>query len=289
MNQHEVARHVAVGDTQLYIVERGAGYPLLVLHGGPGLDHHEFGDYLDALGDRYRLILVDLRGQGLSAPAAEATLTLEQMAVDVSALALALGLARYAVLGHSYGAFVALQHAVQFPGAAAQTIISSGIPSARFLAVIEANLQAFAPVELREQVMASWARERDAAMPEDVAAIMHDQMPFHFADPHDPRIAEFEARTAGAVYAPDVLRYFARQEYGAIEVEAALPGITQPLLVLAGRHDRTCSVAAADAIAHGAPHAKLIVFEQSGHMTYVEENARYLAVVRAFLDQYAGG
>ena len=35
-------------------------------------------------------------------------------------LARALRLERYAVLGHSYGAFVALQNAVDFPGQAAR-------------------------------------------------------------------------------------------------------------------------------------------------------------------------
>lgn len=286
MTQAESGRHVAIGDTRLYVVERGNGMPLIVLHGGPGLDHHEFADYLDPLADRCQLILVDQRGQGKSDKVPEATLTLEQMAADVSALAHALGLERYVVLGHSYGAFVALQHAISFPGAAAATIVSSGIPSARFLASVEQNLQAFEPAELREQVIASWARERDATTQEDVAAIMHDQMPFHFANPRDPRIAEFERRSGEAVYAPDVLRYFARQEYGAIEVEDKLASITQPLLVLAGRHDRTCVPEAAHAIAAGAPHAELVIFEHSGHMTYVEENERYLEVVRAFLDHH---
>jgi proline iminopeptidase len=94
-------RYVGIGDTRLYIVERGGGYPVLLLHGGPGLDHHEFGDYLDPLGDHYRLILVDQRSQGRSDQAPESTWTLEQMAADVSTLARALGLGRYAVLGHS--------------------------------------------------------------------------------------------------------------------------------------------------------------------------------------------
>ena len=54
--------------------------------------------------------LVDQRGQGRSDPAPERTWTLERMAQDVIMLARALGLRRYAVLGHSYGAFVALQN-----------------------------------------------------------------------------------------------------------------------------------------------------------------------------------
>jgi proline iminopeptidase len=84
------------------------------------------------------------------------------------------------------------------------------------------------------------------------------------------------------------LRHFSSQEYGGIELEDRLGTITRPLLVLAGRHDRSCSVAGATAIAAGAPHAELVVFEQSGHMTYVEENERYLATIREFLERHAG-
>jgi proline-specific peptidase len=279
-------RYVDVGDTRLYVVERGDGYPLLVFHGGPGLDHHSFGDYLDALADEYRLILVDQRSNGRSERSPEETWTLQQMAADVSALARTLDLGRYAVLGHSYGAFVVLQHAVDFPGEAAQTIVSSGIPSARFLEQIDRNLAAFEPVELREQVTSSWEREKFVRTQEEVAGLLHDQWPFQFADPHDPRIEDFERRTAGAIYSTDVLRHFASEEYGGIEVEDRLGDVTQPVLILAGRHDRTCSVEASEAIAEGVRHGELVVFESSGHMTYVEENDAYIRTVRDFLGRY---
>jgi len=279
-------RHVVIDDTRLYVVERGRGYPILALHGGPGLDHHTFGDYLDPLADRYRLILVDQRSQGLSDTAPPSTWTLEQMARDVTSLAKSMKLERYAVLGHSYGAFVALQNAVDFPGEAAQTIISSGIPSARYLDHVTRSLESFEPMDLREQVTASWARETSVETRQEVDALLHDQLPFHFADPLDPRIGEYERRTAGALNTPDVLRHFARQEYGGIDVEHRLQGVSHPVLVLAGRHDRACSIEAAQAIARGAPQAELVVFENSGHMTYVEETERYITAVRRFLDRH---
>ncbi len=281
-------RYVDIGDTRLYVVERGDGYPLLVFHGGPGVDHHSFGDYLDALADEYRLILVDQRSNGRSDRASEDTWTLQQMAADIGSLAQALDLGRYAVLGHSYGAFVVLQHAVDFPGDAAQTIVSSGIPSARFLAQIDRNLAAFEPVELREQVTRSWDREKYVRTQEDVAELLHDQWPFQFADPHDPRIEEYERRTAGSIYSTDVLRRFASEEYGGIEVEDRLGDVPQPMLVLAGRHDRTCSVEAAQAIVGGVRQGELVVFESSGHMTFVEENDTYIRAVQDFLRRHAG-
>jgi proline iminopeptidase len=275
---------VDVGDTRLHVVERGSGsLPLLVLHGGPGLDHTMFGSFLDELGDVCRLLLVDERGTGRSEPSMPETWTLQRHAADVEVLAAEMGLQRYAVLGHSFGAFIALQHAVDFPSGPAATIVSSGIPRERFLAGIAAQLEAFEPVELREQVSSSWAREATARTQAEVAALIADQLPFHFADPRDPRIGEVLASMGGAVYGPDSLRAAAVESHGAIDVERRLGEVAHPLLVLAGGHDRTCPVAAAEAIAAGVPGAELVIFEHSGHMTFVEENEAYVAAVRDFL------
>jgi proline iminopeptidase len=277
---------VRIDDCSLWVVERGPadGLPLIVLHGGPGLDHHEFADYLDPLcGDGVRLLLVDQRAQGRSEPTPSGAWTLERMAQDVIMLALALKLRRYAVLGHSYGAFVALQNAVDYPGQAIATVVSGGVASVRDLEGVAGALAAFEPVELREQVASSWERESSVTTPDEVGRLLHDQMPFHFRDPRDPRIAEYERRSAGAVYAPEVLRHFATADYGGIELDDRLVDVTQPVLVLAGRHDRVCPADASERMARRFPRAELHVFEESAHMTFVEEPQRYLEVLREFL------
>ena len=270
----------------LWVVERGPAdaLPLLVLHGGPGLDHHEFADYLDPLTERgIRLVLVDQRACGRSDRSSPQTWTLERFAQDVVMLARALRLDRYAVLGHSFGAFVALQSAVDFPGAAGATILSGIIPSMRFLDRIDANLESFEPVELRERVIASWAREPDVSTAAEFQELMRDQFPFHFADPLDPRIESYLERTADTVYAPEVLRHFAAAGYGAIEVEDRLHEVSSPVLVLAGLHDRTCVVEAAEVTATGIDDAQVVVFEKSGHMTFVEEPESYIEAVARFV------
>jgi proline iminopeptidase len=277
---------VRIDDCSLWVAERGPedGFPLMVLHGGPGLDHHEFGDYLDPVcDDGVRLLLVDQRAQGRSEPTPPSTWTLERMAQDVIMLALALKLRRYAVLGHSYGAFVALQNAVDYPGQAVVTVVSGGVASVRNLEGVADALESFEPAEQREQVASSWERESSVTTSEEVARLLHDQLPFHFRDPNDPRIADYERRSAGAVYAPEVLRHFATAEYGGIDLEDRLPEVTQPVLVLAGRYDRVCPAEASERMARLLPRAELQVFEESAHMTFVEEPERYLNVVRAFI------
>src|SRR5262249_5908906 len=130
---------------------------------------------------------------------------------------------------------------------------------------------------------ASWAHEQEVRTAEDVAALLRDQMAFHFADPRDPRIADFERRSEGSVYSPEVLRHFSQAGYGNIDVEDRLGEVQRPVLVLAGRPDRTCVVQGASAIADGIPGATLVVFEHSAHMAYVEEPERYVEAVRSFL------
>lgn len=282
----EDGRLVRIDDCSLWVVERGPadGSPLILLHGGPGLDHHEFADYLDPLiDDGHRLLLVDLRANGRSERTPPETWTLERLAQDVIMLALALKLERYAVLGHSYGAFVALQNAVDYPGQAARTIVSGGVASGRDLDGVGAALEAFEPVALREQVLGAWDREATATTEEDVASLMHDQWPFHFFDPSDPRIEEYERRSEGWVFAPEVLRHAATASYGGIEVQDRLVDVPQPVLVLAGRHDRVCTVDASTRMAALLPDAELHVFEESAHMMFVEQPEEYLDVVRAFL------
>jgi proline iminopeptidase len=276
-----------LNDTHLFVELRGPddGFPVIVLHGGPGLDHTMFGGHLDPLSDTYRLVLVDEREQGRSdRGTGPASWNLSQHASDTSAVAAELGVQRYAVLGHSYGAFIALQHAADAPGAATATIVSSGVPAMRFMDEVEKGLAVFEPEELRAQVTGSWEREATVQTEQECRQLLIDQLPWHFADPRDPRIAEMTFEDM--VFSPAVLRAASLEGGGLdIDVEAALPSVPQPVLALAGRHDRTCVPAAAEQIAALVPHGQLHVFERSGHMTFAEQPTEYVAVVRAFLDR----
>src|SRR5262249_59659821 len=122
-------------------------FPLLVLHGGPGLDHTEFSGYLDPLteGGSYRLVLADARAGGRSdRTALRGTWTRGRMAQGVSDLAARLGVrGGYATLGHSSGAFVVVQ-----------------------------QLAALEPAGLRPQVRLSWARGRQGRAPGPAAPVL---------------------------------------------------------------------------------------------------------------------
>src|ERR687883_933459 len=91
----------------------GDGFPVVVLHGGPGLDHTMFRPYLDPLANEFRLLYVDERGQGRSDRVDPSTLSLDVFARDVDRLAEALELDAFALLGHSFGAIITTYHATE--------------------------------------------------------------------------------------------------------------------------------------------------------------------------------
>ena len=276
---------IAIDGADIFVLPIGAesGYPLFVIHGGPGLDHTEMHPWLDSLGDTFRLLYVDLRGQGRSQRVDPASLTLSRFALDVTKLAQALGLARYAILGHSFGSFVTLAHAIEQGGASHYILSGCTASFTKTMPEIQHNLETFEPVALREQVTRSWALEPEAKTQADAAKIMAMQMPFHFATTESDAYRDYMAVEAQgrAIYAPEVLAYFAANEY-AIEYEDQLSKVSKPALIVTGELDRTCTPRASRELHAGVPGSELLIVPGAGHMTYVERPDVYFPAVRAF-------
>ena len=253
----------------------GDGFPLIVLHGGPGLDHTGFRPYLDPLGDEFRLLYVDERGQGRSDRVDPATLSLEVFARDVDLLVEALALEQFALLGHSFGAIVTTWHATELGTAAAYVISGGGDSSDSMMADVHASFEKLG--DDRAVIEDSWEREKTVATEEEARRILEDQLPFHFHRGVPPGYG------AETVYSPDVLRHFANAGYGDFDYRPALGRVSKPTLVVVGEQDRTTTPRAARVLHEGISGSELVVVPDAGHMSFVEEPDAYLAAVRGFL------
>lgn len=263
------------GGYGLNVEELGSGFPLIVLHGGPGLDHHMFRPYLDPLAGDYRVLYVDERGQGGSERVDPATLSLDRFARDVDLLAEALRLERFALLGHSFGAIIATYHALEVGTAAAYVISGGADESDAMLADVEASLEALG--EAGEAIAASWEDEKTVQTQEQLKQLLRVQMPFHFHRDPPPGYAE---ETVGS---PEVLRHFANAGYGDFDYRARLGVVDRPTLVVVGEHDRTTTPRAARVLHEGIAGSELVLIPDAGHMSFVEQTDAYIAAVRRFL------
>ncbi|TLQ48649.1 alpha/beta hydrolase [Streptomyces marianii] len=109
---------------QLHYAEAGTGEPMILVHQTPrSLD--EFREVQPLLAVERRVIAMDMYGFGMSAkfPAPQ---RIEDYAAGVIALADALGLRRFAILGHHTGYFVASEVASAVPERITAAIMSAG-------------------------------------------------------------------------------------------------------------------------------------------------------------------
>jgi len=102
---------VPVQGARLFYREVGTGMPMLVLHGGPDFDHFYLLPEMDALSERFRLIYYDQRGRGRSSGEVQpADVSLESEIADLEAIRTHFGFESVTLLGHSWGALLALEY-----------------------------------------------------------------------------------------------------------------------------------------------------------------------------------
>jgi pimeloyl-ACP methyl ester carboxylesterase len=275
---------VNVGDIELHVREEGAGRPLVLLHGGPGIDGSVFFPEIGALAaDGVRLLAVDHRANGRSDAGDPARWTVPQMADDVEALIRELGLARPIVMGHSFGSFVAQHHMAEH-GTAAGYVLMGTVDSVDELARIGERLAAFEPEQLRDQVTRSWDDESTVQTVEQARQLFRDQLPFHAAEPEGALVRAMQEAAGEIAFRPEVLRHFASGgEYGLVDNRRRLGQRRLPVLVLSGELDRTTPAASAHRLAELLADADEVVIPGAAHMLLQEQPAAALAALRAFL------
>lgn len=120
MEEHEV---VADDGRVLWAAELGRGEPLVLCHGGPGL-WDMFDGVVELLATRLRVIRWDQRGGGRSER--EGPYTMARTLADLNSVRVHFGLSQVALLGHSWGADVALHYALDYPNRVSSLVYVSG-------------------------------------------------------------------------------------------------------------------------------------------------------------------
>jgi pimeloyl-ACP methyl ester carboxylesterase len=115
---------VSVNGLEMYYESRGAGRPLVLLHGAMSTIETSFGAVIPRLAQTRRLIAVEQQAHGRTADI-ERPLTYAQMAQDTAALLRKLRIDHADFFGYSMGAGVALELAVRYPQLVRRLIVAS--------------------------------------------------------------------------------------------------------------------------------------------------------------------
>jgi proline iminopeptidase len=270
-----------INSTRVYFELLGdEGAPaLVVLHGGPGIgDCRDHVRDLGVLQDQYRLLFYDARGCGRSEE--RPPYTHEQWGADLDELTRHVEMDRFALLGQSYGGIVAQEYAVRHQDRLTHLILVDTTPSTvdneeSIRRALAAGLPGIEEGWLRKLF------EGRTDSDEEMRQMWELLLPLYFEGPFDPSLPkEMASRT-----------YFHHQTHNyafsvnnpSYDVRRLLGEIRVPTLVVCGRNDWITPLAKSEDIAARIPGSRLEVFESSGHMPMVEENEKFISVVRSFL------
>lgn len=241
--------HVEADGFRIRYMEAGDGEPLVHLHGAGGL---RLNPAHELLAQRYRVIAFEMPGFGASA---ENTRTRNQaeLAATMATAAADLGLDRFNLMGTSFGGKTALFLAAQAPERVRALVLE-------------------APAAIRPE-----GSRPPSGTPEQVARMLFAH-PERVAPlpPPDPEIQAQTARLVTRLRGPD------RDP----ALEALLPAIATPTLVLFGTLDRVIPSQMGRHYKAAMPNCNLVLVYDAGHAIGTDRPEAFCEVVGDFLERH---
>ena len=286
---------IPIGNFSLYAREIGPGRPLIVLHGGPDFDHRYLLPDLDRLADAFRLIYYDQRGRGQSAEGVRAEdVTMASDVDDLDRVRQHFQLASTAILGHSWGAVVALEYALRHPDRVSHLILMNPAPaSAADVSILRRfYLQKLGSDMDRQVAIVKSAAYREGD-PQAVAARyrVHFKPALARRDDYEKLMAAMKAGFVsqgkeGIVKARGVEDRLMQDtwERTGYDLMPKLAALRMPSLVIWGDHD-FIPIEISTHIAGAIPSARLVTLKDCGHFAYLE----CPSAVRTAVDDFFGG
>ena len=257
---------LAVNGTHIHYEEKGAGYPVVLLH-GLLFDRAMWKHQVEALSYSYRTINIDLRGHGLSA-SPDLEYNLDMMTEDVYQVMRGLGIGRAHLAGLSMGGMISMRAALAHPGAVHSLVL----------------LDTSAAPEMAERVpayetMAHSMREQGPdTIADAVMAILFSQN-FLQGQPEKAKREREGFFRLNRIGVSNASYAVTRRS----NISEQIKEITAPTLVIVGELDAATPVEKSRAIQAAIPGARLEIIPGAGHMTPIEKPEEVTRLIIEFL------
>jgi proline iminopeptidase len=285
-------REVPTNEAFLATYSCGQGPALILLHGGPGDTHHYLRPLVETLSERYTCILYDQRGTGRSPlPRRDAaSLALPRFVDDLHAVARAYELTQPLVLGHSWGAILALHAALADPSFAGKTaLISLGPLNDQYgHAHNEALLTHFNDKERAQ--WAEWRAERRKALSlgDSVSVQLLDNRMMRLRVKSWVARPELRESFLNAYFAdPPVDRQVNTLVWESLPHEFDFDGLSRihaPVWICQGEEDAN-PLEQLRRLERALPAATTFVIPDCGHIPWIDAPLSFLQGLRSFLGE----
>jgi proline iminopeptidase len=294
---------ISIRGTHLYAEDSGPRHApaLLYLHGGPGTGGYDFSLFQRArLSKSVRLIVIDERGVLRSDPITEGqAFGFLDLIEDCEALRRELHIDRWAVVGHSFGGYLALAYGLQYPRAITRLLFENPTfdfnTTGRYL--LRLGAEQFTRLgkehEAKETLDAAQAPESTPTS-EVWATFSHvmnqlgkakDDLYVHGPDKHffDRLVAQSGLPSEEWQRGIQHQRLLFREGKVFASLTPRLPELKVPSLLIKGTYDPVTAPDQVDSFASRPLGSHVALFENSSHFVHVEEPDAFARAVTAFV------
>lgn len=273
---------ISIRGVSLFVKVAGNGYPMLLMHGGPGADHTTLLP-LRRCADQFTLVFYDHRCNGRSNGAGVTSMTWENLTADAEALRQALGFEKWAVLGHSFGGMVALEYALRYPQSLSHLLLLDTCADSCW--VQENAPQVLAERGYSPQTVQTARRFYNGQIePDEMMPSMMKLARAYYYHLGPLQLARQILMGLRMKARPEALIFGYSQLFPGWSVMDRLEEIKAPTLVMAGRDDFQFPPEHQAALAGGIASARLQIVERAGHNAPAERPAEVVDAIRKFMD-----
>jgi proline iminopeptidase len=289
--KHPPGNYAIVNGHKLWYEIEGKGEPILLIPGGPGNSHTYFHPWFSELAKNFQVIYFDAYGRGKSERAKSPDeYSFKGDVEDIEGLRKALGFEKWDILGHSYGGMVAQQYALDYPNSVNKLILISTFYSGEMWQENDNSCN----YEIRNQYPEVWEKvmklRNEGKSSSSKDCIKAYTFPAGLLYYYDASNA-YKSSKDSLIMNTDVYYQIAGKDadflisgdIGPLDFRAKLKDLKMPLLILEGRFDRISIPRFSIKYKEYAPQAEFVMFEKSGHESFIEQPEETFKVITDFL------
>lgn len=274
----------AINGTELFYQTIGQGEPILVLHGGPGLNHQYLLDGLTPLAKNYQLIFYDQRGCGQSSKELDsATVSLELFIEDIESLRKEFKIEKLNLLAHSWGGLLAMQYAIKYPDKLNTLILSNSVGASTEIDGKASQLmnERFTAEDnaKRNEIFQSEAfKNREIGAIESLMKLGFKQQFYN-----DQLIDSLKLSLNDDYMTTNALLQYLGKDLSNYDFFSELKQVNTPTLLVYGSYDPLTNFAG-KALNETIPQSTFEVINESGHFPFIEQPKEFHKVINTFLE-----
>lgn len=272
-----------INGTKLYYKKMGEGEPIIVVHGGPMLDHGYLVQSFKPLAADYELLYYDQRLSGRSSADVDSVdITFDNFIEDIEGLREEFNLKKIHLMAHSWGGLLAMKYAIKYPENLYSLILLNSMPASSELwqkesQMIAARVSAEDSLR-RQEIISSDLFQTDPPKAIEQLLILSfryqfvnptlaDSLDFYIPDDYMIRSQRFEHLM------PELSNYDLHEDLNSLSV---------PTLLVYGHNEPAVDISGRD-LKQTIPNSELSVISHSGHFPFIEQSEDLIRELRTFL------